>query len=67
MPNFLSLSLIFPQNPIKFVNEVALEDESKLKGIPEEDCSKIMLWNLNIPVGKIPRYHQRPTPLGDGR
>ncbi|CBI32696.3 unnamed protein product, partial [Vitis vinifera] len=55
------------QNSIKFVKEVALEDESKLKGIPQEDCSRILLWNLHIPVGTIPRYHQRLTPLDDSR
>ncbi|XP_065855353.1 beta-1,4-xylosyltransferase IRX9 [Euphorbia lathyris] len=38
------------QNSIKFVKEVALEDETKLKGIPPEKCSKIMLWQLHFPV-----------------
>ncbi|KDP29081.1 hypothetical protein JCGZ_16470 [Jatropha curcas] len=37
------------QNSIKFVKQVALEDEAKLKGIPPEDCSKVMLWQLNFP------------------
>ncbi|KAF8396630.1 hypothetical protein HHK36_018254 [Tetracentron sinense] len=37
------------QNSIKFVQEVVLEDETKLKGIPHEDCSKVMLWHLHIP------------------
>ncbi|ONK62439.1 uncharacterized protein A4U43_C07F3870 [Asparagus officinalis] len=36
------------QDSIKFVQEVVLEDESKLKAIPS-DCSKIMLWHLHIP------------------
>ncbi|PQQ21056.1 putative beta-1 4-xylosyltransferase IRX9 [Prunus yedoensis var. nudiflora] len=36
------------QNSIKFVKEVVLEDETKLKGIPPEDCSKIMLWSLRF-------------------
>ncbi|KAJ8899742.1 hypothetical protein K2173_019441 [Erythroxylum novogranatense] len=40
------------QNSIKFVKEVALEDETKLKGIPPEDCSKIMLWRLQFPNRK---------------
>ncbi|KAJ4844733.1 Beta-1,4-xylosyltransferase irx9 [Turnera subulata] len=39
------------QNSIKFVKQVALEDE-KLKGIPPEDCSKIMLWRLQLPIGQ---------------
>ncbi|WCJ34549.1 Nucleotide-diphospho-sugar transferases superfamily protein [Euphorbia peplus] len=38
------------QNSIKFVKEVALEDETKLKGIPPEKCSKIMLWQLKFSV-----------------
>ncbi|KAM1926015.1 hypothetical protein ACFX13_033236 [Malus domestica] len=36
------------QNSIKFVKEVVLEDETKLKGIPPEECSKIMLWCLRL-------------------
>ncbi|CAL0310452.1 unnamed protein product [Lupinus luteus] len=36
------------QNSIKFVKQVVLEDEAKLKGIPSEDCSKIMLWRFNF-------------------
>ncbi|KAF2289971.1 hypothetical protein GH714_039375 [Hevea brasiliensis] len=40
------------QNSIKFVRQVALEDETKLKGIPPEDCSKIMLWQLKSPIEK---------------
>ncbi|KAI3683792.1 hypothetical protein L1987_84307 [Smallanthus sonchifolius] len=37
------------QNSIKFVKEEVLEEETKLKGIPEDGCSKVMLWNLHIP------------------
>ncbi|KAM0993890.1 hypothetical protein EV2_009816 [Malus domestica] len=33
---------------IKFVKQVVLEDETKLKGIPPEDCSKIKLWCLRF-------------------
>ncbi|KAL5135299.1 putative beta-1,4-xylosyltransferase IRX9 [Glycine soja] len=36
------------QNSIKFVKQVVLEDEDKLKGIPPEDCSKILLWRFNF-------------------
>ncbi|KAK7245164.1 hypothetical protein RIF29_39999 [Crotalaria pallida] len=36
------------QNSIKFVKQVVLEDEAKLKGIPSEDCSRIMLWRFNF-------------------
>ncbi|XP_074567294.1 beta-1,4-xylosyltransferase IRX9-like [Curcuma longa] len=36
------------QDSIKFVHEVILEDETKLKGIPA-DCSRIMVWHLNMP------------------
>jgi hypothetical protein len=48
----------FLQNSIKFVKQVALEDETKLKGIPPEDCSKIMLWRLNLPTSKSPSYQE---------
>ncbi|CAN1775730.1 Beta-1,4-xylosyltransferase IRX9 [Linum perenne] len=41
------------QNSIKFVKEVALEDETKLKGIPPTECSKIMMWRLRLPTKKI--------------
>ncbi|KAD5803145.1 hypothetical protein R6Q59_024599 [Mikania micrantha] len=37
------------QNSIKFVKEEVLEEETKLKGVPQDGCSKIMLWNLHIP------------------
>ncbi|XP_014495723.1 probable beta-1,4-xylosyltransferase IRX9 [Vigna radiata var. radiata] len=36
------------QNSIKFVKQVVLEDEAKLKGIPPQDCSKILLWRFNF-------------------
>ncbi|GLT89705.1 hypothetical protein SLE2022_076810 [Rubroshorea leprosula] len=39
------------QNSLKFVKQVVLEDETKLNGIPPEDCSKIMLWRLQFPAG----------------
>ncbi|CAN0926824.1 Beta-1,4-xylosyltransferase IRX9 [Linum grandiflorum] len=41
------------QNSIKFVKEVALEDETKLKGIPPTECSKIMMWRLRLPTKKF--------------
>ncbi|CAK9164798.1 unnamed protein product [Ilex paraguariensis] len=37
------------QNSLKFVKKEVLDEETKLKGIPSEGCSKVMLWNLNIP------------------
>lgn len=40
------------QNSIKFVKQVVLEDEAKLKGIPPEDCSKILLWRFNFRAPK---------------
>ncbi|KAI4300240.1 hypothetical protein L6164_033637 [Bauhinia variegata] len=39
------------QNSIKFVKQVVLEDEAKLKGIPAEDCSRIMIWRLKFRAG----------------
>ncbi|XP_010244961.1 PREDICTED: probable beta-1,4-xylosyltransferase IRX9 [Nelumbo nucifera] len=42
------------ENSLKFIQQVVLEDETKLKGIPPEDCSKIMLWHLHIPSRMIP-------------
>ncbi|WOL04631.1 putative beta-1,4-xylosyltransferase IRX9 [Canna indica] len=46
------------QDSIKFVHEVILEDETKLKGIPA-DCSRIMVWHLHIPrVVPLPFHNQ---------
>ncbi|XP_059428004.1 beta-1,4-xylosyltransferase IRX9 [Corylus avellana] len=41
----------YSQNSMRFVKQVVLEDETKLKGIPPEDCSKIILWRLQLPRG----------------
>ncbi|ESQ52342.1 hypothetical protein EUTSA_v10016877mg [Eutrema salsugineum] len=38
------------QDSIKYVKQVVLEDDTKLKGLPAQDCSKIMLWRLNFPT-----------------
>ncbi|XWS59710.1 hypothetical protein CRYUN_Cryun08bG0145300 [Craigia yunnanensis] len=53
------------QNSLKFVKQVVLEDETKLKGIPPEECSKIMLWRLRFPIGVIPRNLVKTTSLLD--
>ncbi|XP_061357009.1 beta-1,4-xylosyltransferase IRX9 [Gastrolobium bilobum] len=44
------------QNSIKFVKQVVLEDEAKLKGIPPEGCSKIMLWRFNLHARTISNH-----------
>ncbi|KAG4913376.1 hypothetical protein AAZX31_19G164700 [Glycine max] len=44
------------QNSIKFVKQVVLEDEAKLKGIPPEDCSKILLWRFNFRARTITNH-----------
>ncbi|KAL3536305.1 hypothetical protein ACH5RR_004766 [Cinchona calisaya] len=36
------------QDSLKFVKKEVLEEETQLKGIPSEDCSKVLLWNLQI-------------------
>ncbi|CAI9762059.1 unnamed protein product [Fraxinus pennsylvanica] len=36
------------QNALKFVKKEVLEEDTKLKGIPQEGCSKVLLWNLHI-------------------
>ncbi|XWS66923.1 hypothetical protein CRYUN_Cryun05aG0242300 [Craigia yunnanensis] len=53
------------QNSLKFVLQVVLEDETKLKGIPPEECSKIMLWRLRFPIGVVPRNLVKTTSLLD--
>lgn len=49
------------QNSIKFVKQVVLEDETKLKGIPPEECSKIMLWSLQLQMAAPPIHHTQTT------
>ncbi|XP_050216638.1 beta-1,4-xylosyltransferase IRX9 [Mercurialis annua] len=53
------------QNSIKFVKQVALEDEIKLKGISLE-CSKIMLWQLKFPIEKESSSDNLVTIASDG-
>ncbi|KAK6140197.1 hypothetical protein DH2020_025995 [Rehmannia glutinosa] len=36
------------QNSLRFVRKEVLEEETKLKGIPAQDCSKVLLWDLKI-------------------
>ncbi|XP_071908207.1 beta-1,4-xylosyltransferase IRX9-like [Coffea arabica] len=36
------------QDSLKFVKKEVLEEETQLKGIPSDDCSKVLLWNLDI-------------------
>lgn len=45
------------QKTMKFVEKEVLKEETEVKGIPAEGCSKIMLWNLLIPT-----KHPHPTP-----
>ncbi|KAJ7977002.1 Glycosyltransferase [Quillaja saponaria] len=51
------------QNSIKFVKQVVFEDETKLKGIPPEGCSKIMLWRLNFFAGSKSRNQVLATAI----
>ncbi|KAL6624859.1 hypothetical protein ACP70R_032180 [Stipagrostis hirtigluma subsp. patula] len=51
------------QDSIKFVQEVVLEDRTKLKGIPS-DCSQIMVWQYSVP-SSIP--HQTSAPKTHNR
>ncbi|GAA0147656.1 glycosyltransferase [Lithospermum erythrorhizon] len=39
------------QDSLKFVRNEVLEEETKLKGIPSQSCSKVLLWNLDISRG----------------
>ncbi|KAF8397645.1 hypothetical protein HHK36_016565 [Tetracentron sinense] len=50
------------QNSMKFVQEVILEDESKIKGIPPRDCSKVLLWHLHLPTPMIQNQQPSLTP-----
>jgi putative beta-1,4-xylosyltransferase IRX9 len=47
------------QDSIKFVQEVVLEDRTKLKGIPS-DCSQIMVWQYSMPDYYVPLQTSAP-------
>uniref|UniRef100_A0A1D1XI93 Glycosyltransferases n=1 Tax=Anthurium amnicola TaxID=1678845 RepID=A0A1D1XI93_9ARAE len=53
------------QDSIKFVEEVVLEDESKLKAIPPPDCSQIMMWHLHVPRRSLFFDRSIPSPSFD--
>ncbi|KAL7136606.1 hypothetical protein ABFS83_10G040900 [Erythranthe nasuta] len=36
------------QNSLRFVRKEVLEEEAKVKGIPTQGCSKVLLWDLHI-------------------
>ncbi|KAI3474676.1 hypothetical protein Pfo_029861 [Paulownia fortunei] len=40
------------QNSLRFVRKEVLEEETKLKGIPAQGCSKVLLWDLKISEGQ---------------
>ncbi|KAK7279375.1 hypothetical protein RJT34_24425 [Clitoria ternatea] len=54
------------QNSIKFVKQVVLEDEAKLKGIPPQDCSKILLWRFNYFHALANSNHKYLTTTSNG-
>ncbi|KAF5475906.1 hypothetical protein F2P56_007663 [Juglans regia] len=56
----------YSQNSMRFVKQVVLEDETKLKGIPPEDCSRIILWSLQFFSGAATIDHDLQTVASDG-
>ncbi|KAK9724061.1 hypothetical protein RND81_05G045100 [Saponaria officinalis] len=36
------------QNSLKFVKQAVTEDETKIKGVPAEDCSKVNIWQFHL-------------------
>lgn len=40
--------LFWVQNSLGYVKKEVVEGEAKLKGIPMEGCSKVLLWDLQI-------------------
>ncbi|XP_030449837.1 beta-1,4-xylosyltransferase IRX9-like [Syzygium oleosum] len=50
------------QDSMKFVKEVVHEDETKVKGLPGEKCSKIMLWHLRYPPARHRHHHPSTVP-----
>ncbi|KAG8063859.1 hypothetical protein GUJ93_ZPchr0003g17629 [Zizania palustris] len=52
------------QDSVKFVQQVVLEDYSKVRGIPS-DCSEVMVWHVN--TKPLPSSHQQPSPKNKRR
>lgn len=50
----LSSSPDAKQNFLKFVKQAVVEDETELKGIPQEDCSRVNLWQLHLSIKPAP-------------
>ncbi|CAH9078212.1 unnamed protein product [Cuscuta epithymum] len=36
------------QDSLKFVRKELIEDEANVMGIPQEDCSRVLLWNFRV-------------------
>ncbi|KAL2924226.1 putative beta-1 4-xylosyltransferase IRX9 [Bienertia sinuspersici] len=55
------------QNSLKFVKQAVTEDESKVKGVPSEDCSKVNLWQLHLSSKLVLVNHVPDSPDGGPR
>ncbi|KAL8152778.1 hypothetical protein V2J09_010538 [Rumex salicifolius] len=47
------------QDLLKFVKQAVVEDESFMKGVPQEDCSKLNLWQLHLSTRANRKAHYR--------
>ncbi|GAB2283381.1 hypothetical protein Dimus_017894 [Dionaea muscipula] len=63
----LSSSPDSKQNSLKFVRQAVHEDETELKGVPQ-DCSKVNLWQLHLSTKTTPFDHlpEHPSRQGNG-
>ncbi|GMH10092.1 hypothetical protein Nepgr_011933 [Nepenthes gracilis] len=61
----LSSSPNTKQNSLKFVKQAAFEDETELKGVPQEDCSRVNIWKLHLSTKTTP-IDELPVHLSGG-
>lgn len=52
------------QNSLKFVKQAVIEDETKLKGVPSDNCLKVNLWKLHFSTKTLPLSHVEESSFG---
>ncbi|XP_057535796.1 beta-1,4-xylosyltransferase IRX9-like [Amaranthus tricolor] len=55
------------QNSLQFVKQAVTEDESKIKGVPSEDCSKVNIWQLHLSSKIVQLHHASESTFDDGQ
>ncbi|XP_074275167.1 beta-1,4-xylosyltransferase IRX9 [Silene latifolia] len=53
------------QDSLKFVKQAVTEDETKIKGVPSEDCSKVNLWQFHLKSETVQVNEVQDAPIND--